>query len=49
MKIVDIKKEKKKARLGRHNGGPVVKNLPSKCRDMGLIPGRGTKISHASG
>ena len=48
MRIVGIKK-KKKARLGSYNGGPVVKNLPSKCRDMGLIPGQGTKISRASG
>ena len=23
--------------------GPVVKNLPSDARDMGSIPGRGTK------
>ena len=49
MRIADIYIYFKKARLGRHNGGPVVKNLPSKCRDMGLIPGRGTKISHAAG
>ena len=30
-------------------GGPVVKNLPSNPGDMGWIPGRGTKIPHASG
>ena len=30
-------------------GGPVVKNLPSNAADAGLIPGRGTKISHAMG
>ena len=30
-------------------GGPVVKNPPSKAGDVGSIPGRGTKIPHASG
>ena len=30
-------------------GGPVVKNPPSNAGDAGLIPGRGTKIPHASG
>ena len=30
-------------------GGPVVKNLPSNARDIGLIPGHGTKIPHVSG
>ena len=30
-------------------GGPVVKNLPSNAGDMGLIPGQGTKIPHATG
>ena len=30
-------------------GGPVVKNLPSDAGDMGLVPGRATKISHATG
>ena len=29
--------------------GSVVKNLPSNVGDTGLIPGRGTKILHASG
>ena len=29
-------------------GGPVVKNPPSKAGDVGLIPGRGTKIPHAA-
>ena len=29
------------------DGGPVVKN--PQCRGHGLIPGRGTKIPHASG
>ena len=28
-------------------GGPVVKNLPSDAGDMGLVPGRATKIPHA--
>ena len=30
-------------------GGPVVKNSPSSAGDTGSIPGRGTKISHATG
>ena len=30
-------------------GGPVVKNLPSNVRDVGSIPGQGTKIPHAVG
>ena len=30
-----------------HSGG--FKNLPSNAGDMGLIPGRGTKIPHATG
>ena len=30
-------------------GGPVVKNLPSNAGDVGLIPGRGTKIPRAAG
>ena len=29
-------------------GGPVVKTLPSNSADMGLIPGQGTKIPHAT-
>ena len=28
-------------------GGPVVKNSPSNARDVGSIPGQGTKIPHA--
>ena len=28
-------------------GGPVVKNLPCNTKDMGSIPGRGTKTPHA--
>ena len=28
-------------------GGPVVKNLPRNAGDLGLIPGQGTKSSHA--
>ena len=30
-------------------GSPVVKGLPCSGRDMGLIPGQGTKIQHATG
>ena len=30
-------------------GGPGVKNLLSNARDMGLIPGWGNKIPHATG
>ena len=30
-------------------GGPVVETLPSNAGGVGLIPGRGTKIPHASG
>ena len=29
------------------SGGPVVKNPPCNVRDIGLIPGQGTKIPHA--
>ena len=29
-------------------GGPVVKTLPSNTGAVGLIPGRGAKIPHAS-
>ena len=28
-------------------GGPVVKTPPCNARDVGLIPGQGTKILHA--
>ena len=34
---------------GDFPGGPVVKNPPSNAGDAGLIPGRGTRIPHASG
>ena len=30
-------------------GGPVVKNPPCNAEDEGLIPGRRTKMPHASG
>ena len=30
-------------------GGPVVKNPPCNAGDTGSIPGRGTKIRHATG
>ena len=29
-------------------GGPVVKTPPCNARDVGLIPGHGTKIPHAA-
>ena len=29
-------------------GGPTVKNPPWNARDMGSIPGQGTKIPHAT-
>ena len=35
--------------VGNFPGGPVVKNLPLNIEDMGLIPGLGTKIPHATG
>ena len=31
------------------SGGPVVKNLPSIAGEVSLIPGWGTRISHALG
>ena len=34
---------------GDFPGGSVVKNLPCNAGDMGLIPGWGTKIPHATG
>ena len=34
---------------GDFPGGPVVKNPPSNARDVGSIPGQGTKIPHAAG
>ena len=30
-------------------GGPVVENLPYNAGDVGLTPGRGTKIPHTAG
>ena len=30
-------------------GGPAVKNLPYNTGDVGLIPGQGTRIPHATG
>ena len=36
--------------MGLHfPGGPVVKNLPANAGDAGSIPGRGTKVPHATG
>ena len=34
--------------LGDFPGGPVGKTLPSSTRGVGLIPGRGAKIPHAT-
>ena len=34
--------------FGDFPGGPVVKNPPSNAGDVGSIPGRGTKIPHAT-
>ena len=34
---------------GDFPSGRVVKNLPSNAGNLGLIPGRGTKTSHAAG
>ena len=38
-----------KVAFGDFPGSPVLKNLPSNERDVGLIHGQGTKIPHASG
>ena len=34
--------------LGDFLGSPVINNPPSNAGDVGLIPGRGTKIPHAT-
>ena len=39
----------KKCTYGTFPGGPLVENPPSNAGDVGLIPGRGTKIPHATG
>ena len=44
---INTKKKRKKGR-GGFSGSPVVKTLPSNAGNLGLIPGRGTKIPHAS-
>ena len=44
-----LKYKTKTSHNGVFPGGPDVKNLPCNARDMGLIPGQRTKISHASG
>ena len=36
-------------KMGDFSGGPVVKKSPSNAKDVGSIPGRGTKIPHALG
>ena len=35
--------------LGNSSGVAVVENLPANAGDTGSMPGRGTKITHASG
>ena len=40
------KKLKREQRRRYFPPGPVVENLPSSAGDVGLIPGRGTKIPH---
>ena len=35
--------------MGNFSGGPVVKNPPFNAGDVGLIPGWGAKIPHATG
>ena len=42
-------KDQKSKKLKDFPSGPVVKNLPSKAGDVGLIPGWGTKIPQAIG
>ena len=39
----------KSHRTGDFLGSPVVETLPASAGAVGLIPGRGTKIPHASG
>ena len=41
--------EKEYSLEGNSSGGPEVKNSPSSAGDVGSIPGRGTKIPHATG
>ena len=41
-------KDQKSKKLKDFPSGPVVKNLPSKARDVGLIPGWGTKVLQAT-
>ena len=43
------KKKKKKPQYRDFPSGPVVKNPPSNAGDARSIPGRGTKIPHATG
>ena len=40
--------QKKQPKSAGLLGGPVVKKLPAKAEDTGLIPGLETKISHAT-
>ena len=38
----------KESNVGTSLGGPVIKNLPCNAGDVGSIPGRRTKIPHAT-
>ena len=52
MRVYHLLKDKykcKKSLIWDFRGGLMVKNLPCNAWDMGLIPGRGTKIPHAKG
>ena len=40
---------RQKCRIRDFPGGLVVKTLPCRGGDMGLIPGRGTRITHTAG
>ena len=44
-----ISSDLKTQHFGDFPGGPVVKNPPYNAGDVGLIPGQGTKIPHATG
>ena len=47
--FVYIIKNLKMTHSGDFPSGPVVKNPPSNARDVGSIPGRGTRFPHAPG
>ena len=49
MVILQYKRKKLKEKRKRDfAGGPGVKNPPCDTRDMGSVPGQGTKIPHAA-